>query len=55
MAGMGATAFGGVSATSRFSKDLGGSMLLTNGNRDMPFVSTKLPKRAGQVYYGKQT
>ena len=50
---MGATAFGGVRESSRYSSDLGGSMLLVNANRDRPF--SKIPKRVGQPYYGKRT
>lgn len=50
---MGATAFGGVRESSRYSRDLGGSMLLVNGNRDRPF--SKIPTRVGKPYYGKRT
>ena len=48
-------AFGGVRLSSRYSSDTGGAMLLTNANRDRPYSSSKLPKRAGQVFYGKKT
>jgi len=46
-------AFGGVRQSSRYSPDLGGSMLMTNANRDRPF--SKIPTRAGNPYYGKRT